>query len=165
MRKFIALACIAFGLFGCDLQLAFSQGVTKLCAEGISGAGNFSCAATIQPQATNTAVEASHVFKTSAANVIDFQVNTDPNAVVVMLFDAAVLPSNGAVVGCVNAATPRPCVVKWWQLAASSTLSVTWAPGPFPALQTGMVLGCSSGAAAFFTLTASVHCVFSAEVM
>jgi hypothetical protein len=157
----VALA-LMLSLWAC---VAAAQPVEKLCAEGLSAQGTVTCATTIQPQATATAVESNHVFKTSAANVVDFQVNTDANAVVVMLFDATALPSNGAVTGCANATTPRPCVVKWWQLAASSTLSVTWAPGPFPALQTGMVLGCSSGAVTFFTLTASAHCTFSAEVM
>ncbi len=167
MRKFIALACIAFGLFGCDPQPAFSQGVTKLCAEGISGAGNFSCATTIQPQATGTGIEASHTFKATAANVVDFQVINDPtSAVLVMLIDGATVPTDGTVLtGCVNATTPRPCIAKWWQLAVSTTLSVTWSPGPFLALQAGMILVCSTPATTFFTKTGSAHCLFSGEAM
>ncbi len=147
---------------------AEAQNLQRLCAEGISrdGAG-LSCATVIQPQATASAVESSHVFKASGpSTAVDFQVNnTSATALWVMLFDATTAPTGGgaAVAGCSNAAAARPCVAKWYQIGANSTLGVSWSSGPFLQLQTGQVLACSSTGP--FTLTYSANCTFSAEAM
>ncbi len=144
---------------------AHAQGVTKLCAEGAGRDGfNSPCATVIQPQSTATAVESSHVFKAAGpATVVHFQVNSGGTAVWVMLFDAATPPTAGTVTGCPTAAATRPCVARWYQLAVNTTLNVSPASGPFPSLQTGMVVACSSTGP--FTLTYSATCVFSAEAM
>jgi hypothetical protein len=147
---------------------AHAQSTQKLCAEGVGRNGiDLTCATTIQPQASATAVESSRVFKASGpATVVDFQVNnTSASTLWVMLFDAATAPTGGgaAVAGCTTAATTRPCVAKWYQIGANSTLGVSWSPGPFLALQTGQVVACSSTGP--FTLTYSVNCTFSGEAM
>lgn len=143
---------------------AQAQAPVRPCA-GIADAS--SCSSVIQPQATASAVESSHVFKTSGpSTAVDFQVNnTSASVVWVMLFDAAVAPTGGgaAVTGCTNAAAARPCVAKWYQLGANSTIGVTWSPGPFVWLLTGQVVACSSTGP--FTLTYSVNCTFSGEAM
>jgi hypothetical protein len=153
----IALACVG----GAKAQ----QDVIS-CAEGISATGAKSAGCLIQPQTTASTVEGSHVFKANQATLVDFQVNnTSASIVWVMVFDAAVAPAGGgaAVTGCTNAAAARPCVAKWYQLAANATLDKSWQPGPFPQLQTGLVIACSSTGP--FTLTYSANCVFSAEAM
>lgn len=146
---------------------AWSQGIDRLCAEGQSSSGNSSCATLIQPQATATAVESSHIFKASGpSTAVDFQVNnTSGSTVWVMLFDAATPPtgSGASVTGCTNQASARPCVAKWYQIAANSTIGVTWSSGPFLQLLTGQVIVCSSTGP--FTLTYSANCTFSGEAM
>lgn len=143
-----------------------AQQIMRLCAEGESPSGQ-SCATTISPQVTASAVESSHVFKsTGPSNAIDFQVNnTSSSSVWVMMFDAPSAPAGGgaAIVGCTNQISARPCVAKWYQLAANSTIGVTWSPGPFTNLLTGQTVVCSSTGP--FTLTYSANCTFSGEAM
>jgi hypothetical protein len=161
------LGAAVFALIA-SFGLAQGQGVQKSCAEGTARDGlSLTCATIIQPQATASAVESSHVFKASGpSTAVDFQVNnSSASALWVMLFDAAVAPTGAgaAVTGCTNAAAARPCVAKWYQIGANSTIGISWAPGPFLQLQTGQVIACSSTGP--FTLTYSVSCTFSAEAM
>lgn len=142
---------------------ASAQQETTACAFNVTHTG---AACEVTPQASASALESSHVFKTSPGILIDFQVNNASGSTIwVMVFDATAAPtgSGAAVVGCASSATARPCVAKWYQLAANSTLTQTWAPGPFLSLQAGEVIACSSTGP--FTLTYSVECTFSAETM
>jgi hypothetical protein len=119
----------------------------------------------VQPQTTASSVESYHIFKTSGG-FFGFQANnTSASSIWVMVFDASVAPTGGgaAVTGCTNSAATRPCVLKWYYVGANSTLGVSWTSGPFPQVQTGLVVACSSTGP--FTLTYSVNCTFSAEVM
>jgi hypothetical protein len=119
----------------------------------------------VQPQTTASAVESSHVFKTSGGTVNGFQVNNTSGAAVwVMVFDASTAPTGGgaAVTGCTTTSASRPCVLKWYYVGATSTIGVSWASGPFIQSQTGIIIACSSTGP--FTLTYSVSCAFSAEV-
>ena len=142
----------------------FAQAPTFNCAPG-SGAQSAGCL--LSPTTTASAVESSHVFKASGpSTAVDFQVNnTSGSTLWVMLFDAATAPTGGgaAVTGCSNAAAARPCVAKWYQIGANSTIGVTWSAGPFLQLQTGQVVACSSTGP--FTLTYSANCTFSGEAM
>ena len=146
---------------------AHAQAPVANCAKGTSAADADSYACLLQPQASASAVESSHVFKTTGpATAVDFQVNnTSGSTLWVMVFDAATAPTGGgaAVTGCTNAAAARPCVAKWYQIGANSTIGVTWSAGPFVQLQTGMVVACSSTGP--FTLTYSANCTFSGEGM
>lgn len=159
----------ALALLLCLLAPAVhAQTAVKHCAEGVGRNGtDLTCATVIQPQATATAVESSHVFKASGpSTAVDFQVNnTSASVLWVMLFDAAVAPTGAgaAVTGCTTNASARPCVAKWYQIGANSTIGVSWSPGPFPTLLTGQVVACSSTGP--FTLTYSVNCTFSGEAM
>lgn len=165
MQRLIASALFLFALL--TMQPAYSQGIERLCAEGTSASGAQSCGTVIQPQATASSIESSHVFKASGpSTAVDFQVNnTSASTLWVMLFDAATPPtgSGAAVSGCTNAAASRPCVAKWYQIGANSTIGVTWSSGPFVSLQTGQVVVCSSTGP--FTLTYSANCTFSGEAM
>ena len=160
MRR--VLAFVALMLFVCGA--AHAQSITTICAPGGTPASGQSCTL-IQPQATNSAVESSHTLKTTGpSTLVDFQVsNTSASVVWVMVFDATTPPTGGgaAVTGCTTTSSSRPCVAKWYQVSAASTIAVSWAPGPFPQLQTGVVIGCSSTGP--FTLTYSANCVFSGE--
>lgn len=145
-------------LLGVSLP-ADAQQTVKTCAQGPQG----SCATVMLPQ-VSAAVENSHIFKSTASTVVDFQVNnTSGSAIWVMVFDASTLPSAGAVIGCTGAATARPCVAKWYQVAANTTLGVSWNPGPYPSLQIGQILVCSSTGP--YTLTYATSCIFSGEAM
>ena len=161
MRKIILAGLLAF-LGYCSPSFA-AQDVT-LCAAGTNASSSDSCAHLLQPQAS-TVVESSHVFKNNGpATAVDFQVNNISGSVVwVMLFDAASAPSAGAVTSCSSYGAARPCVAKWYQVAANSTIGVSWSPGPFLQLQTGQVIACSSTGP--FTLTYSSNCIFSGEAM
>jgi hypothetical protein len=118
------------------------------------------------------AVEASHVFCASGCQVYGGQVNTDSTgAAWIMLLDAAAAPNAGAgtiaVTGCTSAAAARPCVLKWYQIAPSSTLGISDffmlnAASRLPT-SAGLVVVCSSTGP--FTLTYAAHCVFSFETM
>lgn len=119
-----------------------------------------------QTKATTSAVESSHVFCTVPCQVYGGQVNnTNASARWVMMFDATTAPSNGAVTGCTTAVTTRPCIIKWYQIAANSTLGI-WDPFAFQGasrlpVSSGLVLMCSSTGP--FTLTATADCTFSFE--
>jgi len=159
----VALA-IAAALFGAP---AYAQAPVANCAKGTSTQQADSYACLLQPQTTASAVESSHVFKNNGpSTAVDFQVNnTSASTLWVMLFDAVTPPTGAgaAVTGCANAASARPCVAKWYQIGANSTIGVTWASGPYLQLQSGQVLACSSTGP--FTLTYSTNCVFSGEAM
>lgn len=165
-QRFIASALFALSMLCAALPVS-AQGIERLCAEGTNSQGATSCGTVIQPQATASSVESSHVFKTSGpSTAVDFQVNnTSASTLWVMMFDAATPPtgSGASVTGCTNAAAARPCVAKWYQIGANSTIGVSWASGPFPSLQTGQVVVCSSTGP--FTLTYSSNCTFSGEAM
>ena|ERR1700731_1295171 len=158
----IVLALVLICTFNCGAR---AQQAVKSCAE--TPGNQASCGTSIQPQASATAVESSHVFKTSGPSAaVDFQVNnTSGSTLWVMLIDGATPPagSGAAIAGCSAANTARPCVAKWYQIGANSTIGVSWAPGPFVWLQTGQVVVCSSTGP--FTLTYSVNCTFSGEAM
>jgi len=159
MTKLASLLFALFALCG----TASAQSPTSLCASGIAGTGAPSCAATLNPVGMPSAVESSHVLKAAAGTLIGFQANnTNAAARTVMVFDAASVPADGTVVGCANAQTARPCLMKWYQVPANQTMGVTWAPGPYPIFQSGIVFVCSSSVA--FTKTASADCTFSGEV-
>ncbi len=103
--------------------------------------------------APSAVLETGRVLKPGAGQLSSFQVNNDATgAVIVMLFDATAIPADGAVVP-----------VKWWPLAASTVLSVSYADAPL-LLTTGITLVCSTPSTAFFTKTATAHCLFSGEV-
>jgi len=168
------LKIVGYGLLGAILgtvlmaALAHAQGIQRTCAEGrAQNPQDFTCATLIQPQATASAVESSHVFRASGpSTAVDFQVNnSSTSSLWVMLFDAAVAPTGAgaAVTGCTTISSARPCVAKWYQIGANSTIGVSWSPGPFLQLQTGQVVVCSSTGP--FTLTYSANCTFSAEAM
>ena len=146
---------------------AFAQQPSVNCAIGVSGQSADSYACLLQPLATASAVESSHVFKaTGPSTAIDFQVNnTTSSALWVMLFDATTPPpgAGAAVTGCTTVASSRPCVAKWYQIGSGSTMGVSWAGGPLLHLQTGQVVVCSSTGP--FTLTYSANCTFSGEAM
>jgi hypothetical protein len=157
-------ACILAALVCLDAgHGSKAQTPVKPCAQ-VQGGG---CSEIIQPQATSTALESSHVFKASGpSTAVDFQVNnTSGSELWVMLIDGTVAPTGAgaAIAGCATAATTRPCVAKWYQIGANSTLGVSWAPGPFLWLLTGQVLLCSSTGP--FTITYSANCTFSGEAM
>ena len=165
MRKTILAAAAA--LLACFMLAAPASAFQPMesCAIGISPKGGNVEGCLIQPQASSAA-EASHVFKaTGPVTLTDFSVaNTSASAIWVFVFDATAAPSNGTVTGCVNAGSTRPCVSKWYQIAANASLNVTWNSGPFPQLQSGLVIECSTTGP--FTLTAATTtCAMSAEVM
>lgn len=161
MRKTIIAGMLAF-LGYCAPAFA-AQDVT-LCAPGTTASSADSCAHLLQPQASS-ALESSHIFKAiGPSTAVDFQVNnTSASALWVFVFDAAAAPTAGAVTSCATSGSSRPCVAKWYQLPAASTIGVSWSPGPFLQLQTGQVIACSSTGP--FTLTYSANCVFSGEGM
>jgi hypothetical protein len=146
---------------------AKAQQQVSPCAAGISATGAQSCASLLPPQASNYATEAYHILKaTGPSSAVDFQVNnTGASALWVMLFDAAVAPTGGgaAVTGCTLITSARPCVAKWYQIGANSTIGVTWSAGPFVQLLTGQLIACSTTGP--FTLTYTEVCVFSGEAM
>lgn len=91
-----------------------------------------------------------------------FTVLSGASAGFVLVFDAAALPSNGAVDQCTSFATARPCELYCWPVAANSSLSVQWM-SPVEA-STGFVLGFSTGANCD-TLTASTTAKFIAQAL
>jgi hypothetical protein len=123
--------------------------------------------ASAQTIATTTAVETSHIVcSTVPCEVFGGQVNnTNAAARWVMLLDAAAVPTAGgaAVVGCANAAAARPCVLKWYQIGANSTIGLAafFIGQPLP-FKSGFVAICSSTGP--FTYTAASDCAFSFEV-
>lgn len=157
----LALVLVYLVLWGFGAK---AQTPVRSCAEGATPT---QCGSLLNPNATASAVESSHVFKASGpSTVVGFQVNnTSAGSLWIMVFDAAAPPTGGGAVvtGCSTLAAARPCVAKWYQIGANSTIGVTWSPGPFVALQTGQVVTCSSTGP--FTLTYSSNCVFSGEAM
>jgi hypothetical protein len=123
--------------------------------------------AAAQTQATTSAVESSHIFCTKPCQVYGGQMNnTNASLRWVMLFDATTVPGDGAVTGCTLAATARPCVIKWYQVPATTTIGVA----DFFSLNGSSRLPVSSGLVAVcsstgpFTKTAAADCAFSFEV-
>ena len=121
--------------------------------QGVSGGTALPVTTTpvaITPVAASSSLESSHILKGSGGNFFGVQVNTTSASEWVMLFNATTAPSDGAV-------TP----VAWWQVNASSTLSVSEMPGL--ALSTGIVIVCSTTGP--FTKTASALCTFGAGIV
>lgn len=106
--------------------------------------------AAITPTVTS-AVASNLVAKSSAGNLYGFQVTSGASAGYALLFNATSLPADGAV-------TPIKC----YSMAATSTLSVDFRPGPALRFGTGLVIGFSTTGC--FTLTASATAFISAEV-
>lgn len=137
--------------------------IIALCAAGLLIAP-----ASAQTQATQTAVESSHIFCTSTCQIYGGSANnTNAAARWIMLFDSATVPGDGAVTGCLNAAATRPCILKWYQIGASSSIGVADflmfnAASRIP-VSKGFVAVCSSTGP--FTKTATADCTFSFEVM
>jgi hypothetical protein len=113
--------------------------------------------------------EASHIFCTSGCEIYGGQVNLDSTgANWILLLDASTTPANGLLTGCTVAATPRPCILKWYQASVSTSINITNlfpfnGSSRLPTSQ-GFVAACSSSSDPF-TLTASTHCLFSFEVL
>lgn len=152
-----ALLTVAF------LQPSHAQQPTSLCQPGAPG-GQFESCSTLGRLGgvTSSAVESSHVFKTTAGTVSGFQVNnTNAASRWVMVFSASAAPSNGAKTGCGTTSQTSGCVAKWYQVAGNSTLAVSWSPGPPLLLANGIVVACSSTGP--FTLTLAADCTFSGE--
>lgn len=105
----------------------------------------------------SSVAESSHVIKTARGALAGFHVDTAGAAVWVMLVDGTVAPGDGALTGCVDATTTRPCIVSRWQVPATLSAGILL---PYPApFQTGGVLVCSSTGP--FTKTATATCTFS----
>jgi hypothetical protein len=139
--------------------LASAQQSVRICAEAPNSPA---CVSSLNPIATASAVESSRTLKASNGTLTGFQANnTNAASRWILLFDAASVPSDGTVTGCNTVAATRPCVMKWYQIGANSTIGVSWAPGPFPIFQSGMILVCSSTGP--FTKTATADCTFSGE--
>lgn len=78
----------------------------------------------------------------------------------VIVFDAAALPSDGAVAACTSSATTRPCVMWCRPLSANDAMSVQWmSPMRFT---TGIIAAFSTGANCA-TLTASTTAMFQGQ--
>lgn len=163
MNKLIGLGLgVLFGLLA--LTAAKAQAPVINCQLGVDQPGApTTCAQTALPTGiTSTAVESGHVMKNKPGTVSGFQVsNTNASARWVMLINATAVPSNGALIGCTFAQTSG-CVAKWYQIGASSTIGVSWSPGPPLQLGVGVVLVCSSTGP--FTLTLAADCAFSGEI-
>lgn len=127
----------------------------------------FAYQAVAQTQTTASAVEASHVFCTRPCQIYGGQINnTNAASRWIMLFDATTDPGDGAVTGCATAVTARPCIVKWYQIGANSTVGVADffmlnAASRIP-VKSGLVAVCSSTGP--FTKTETSDCAFSFEV-
>jgi|ERR1700722_9149088 len=150
-------------LLPCALLLipycAAAQTPTESCLPGPAQAG---CATILQPIGS-TAAESSHVLKVGPTNIIGFQMNnTSSSASWALLYDGNAVPVNGTLPGCANAQTGRPCIAKYYQLPANTTVGASWAPGPGIALQQGAILLCSSTGP--YTLTLTANCVFSGDI-
>lgn len=123
-----------------------------------------------QTMVTTSAVESSHVFCTSTCQIYGGSVN-NTNAATrwVMLFDSATVPTAGGAVvtGCTTATTARPCVLKWYQIGANSTIGIAdflmFQSASRLTVKAGFVAVCSSTGP--FTNTAAADCTFSFEVL
>jgi len=138
---------------------------TALCQPGMEQPGTpmgGGCSTTALPLGTVSAAESSRLFKTKPGTVSGFQINnTSASARWVMVFNATAAEANGAKVGCTVAQT-APCVLKWYQVGGSSTVGVSWSPGPPLVFNNGLWMACSSTGP--FTLTLAADCVFSGEI-
>ncbi len=106
----------------------------------------------VAPVCVSTAAEGSHVCKTFAGNLFEFQAtNTNASARWILVYDAVVAPGDGA-------STPK----RFYEIGGNSTLGVSWGGGPPLAFTTGIVLVCSTTGP--FTKTATADCVFSGTV-
>ncbi len=120
-----------------------------------------------QTQTTASAVEASHIFCTKPCQIYGGQINnTNAASRWVMIFDATTDPGDGAVTGCTTAATVRPCIMKWYQIAATASLGVSdifmFNSSSRLPVKNGFVIVCSSTGP--FTKTETADCTFSFEV-
>jgi hypothetical protein len=120
-----------------------------------------------QTQTTTSAAEGNHVFCTKPCQIYGGQVNnTNAASRWVMVFDAVVDPGNGAATGCTIATTTRPCILKWYQIGANSTIGISQffsfqGASRIP-VKSGFVVVCSSTGP--FTVTETSDCIFSFEV-
>ena len=105
----------------------------------------------IAPIATSAAASAL-VVKSSPGNLYGFSVTSGASAGFVLVFNATAAPADGAV-------TPAAC----YAIAANSSLSVSWQPGPPLWLDTGITLVFSTTGC--FTKTASATAFISAQAM
>jgi hypothetical protein len=123
--------------------------------------------ASAQTKATTSAVEASHIFCTVPCQLYGGQINnTNAASRWILLFDGTVDPGDGAVTGCTTVSTARPCIMKWYQIAANSTIGLAdffmfQSASRLP-FKSGLVAVCSSTGP--FTKTETADCVFSFEV-
>jgi hypothetical protein len=139
---------------------ALAQAPVASCLSQVNNAG---CAALIVPLGMASAVEGSRILKATAGTLAGFSANnTNAAARWILLFDSATVPSDGAVTGCTNAQSTRPCVARSYQIPANNTIGVTWAPGPFPRFLAGITLVCSTTGP--FTKTVTSDCTFAGEV-
>lgn len=99
----------------------------------------------------STSAESGHVLKASAGNLYSLTTTTAGTAGYVMVFNAISAPGDGAV-------TPIECVV----VAANSTVSINYNPGPPSVYGTGITAVFSSTGC--FTKTASATAFFSGKV-
>jgi hypothetical protein len=140
-------------LFITGAGTAGTPATNPVTVQGISGGTTIPVTDTplaITPVTASTTLESSHILKGSAGNFFGVQVNTTSASEWVMLFNATTAPADGAV-----------APVAWWQVNASSTLSISEMPGL--ALSTGIVLVCSTTGP--FTKTASALCTYGAGVV
>lgn len=165
-RVFCAVLAAALLFMGCGLT--FAQQPVRICADNSEGTA---CATMVQPRIPSAAAEGSHVFKTTAGNLIDFSVNnlSTTGGLTVFLFDSATVPGNGAVTSCATApSVPGTCLLKVYGLPAApsstqtGTIVVNWQPGPWLHFYSGIVAACSSTAPP--TLTISANCWFAGDV-
>jgi hypothetical protein len=117
---------------------------------------------------TSGALEGSHVFCTAGCNVYGGQVNTDgTGAAWVVLMDSATAPGTIVATGCTIATSPRPCIMKWYQMSVSSVLSIVnffgFNGSNRLGTKAGFVAVCSSTGP--FTITPTAHCLFSFETL
>lgn len=120
-----------------------------------------------QTQTTTSATEGNHVFCTKPCQIYGGQVNNNNAASRwIMIFDATTDPGNGAQTGCTTATATRPCILKWYQIGANSTIGISQffsfqGASRIP-VKSGFVAVCSSTGP--FTVTEASDCVFSFEV-
>lgn len=119
-----------------------------------------SVSATISPTAlsangitpiVSAAAEGSHVLKASAGNLYSLAVTTGGTAGYVMVFNLTSAPADGAV-------TPVECIV----VAANSSVSINYNPGPPEAYATGITVVFSSTGC--FNKTISATAFFNGKV-
>lgn len=103
----------------------------------------------------SAAAEGSHIIKATAGSLYGFDVTTGASAGVIMVFDSATVPADGAV-------TP----VKCYDIAATATLSLLFglAGGPPLKFNNGIVIVFSTGTNCF-SKAVSATAFISAEAM